>query len=214
MARRLLLITLTTLALAGCSFFTARPVRYFDIQPTPGKPVPGPKLPTVLVPDFNSATPYDRLRLVIRKSIVELQADRTLQWVSVPGRMLAQGLRSRLEATERFENVRREASPRPPYVVEGRVEALEIDDVSDTARLKVRLSIRRTDDGVLIDQTTVDEQHPANGHKPSEAILVLRDIYSQQLDGLTERIINVLQQDVQRTAARGKGAADTRSGPQ
>lgn len=214
MVRRLLLITLATLALAGCSFFTARPVRYFEIQPTPGKPVPGPKLPTVLVPDFGSATPYDRLRVVIRKSTVELQDDRTLQWVSVPGRMLAQGLRDRLEAAGRFESVRREASPRPPYLIEGYVEALEIDDVSDTARLKVHVSILRTDGGVLVDETTVDEQRPVNGHGRSEAIMVLRDIYSQLLDGLTERIINAIQQDVQRTAAGGKRAADAPSGPQ
>lgn len=214
MVRRVLLATMAALALAGCSLFSARPVRYFEIQPTPGKPVPGPKLPAVLVPDFGSATPYDRLRVVIRKSTVELQDDRTLQWVSAPGRMLAQGLRDRLEAAERFESVRREASPRPPYAIEGQVEALEIDDVSGTARLKVHLSIRRTDGGVLIDETTFDEQRPVNGHNRSEAIVVLRDIYSQLLDRVTERIINAIQQDVQRTAAGGKRAADAPLAPQ
>lgn len=204
MRRRRLLFTLAAAVLAGCSLLSSPPVRYFEIQPTAGQPLPGAKLPALLVPDFSAVSPYDRLRVVIRKSPVELRADRTLQWATEPGRMLAQGLRARLQASERFESVRRQTSPQPPYAVDGQIEALEIDDVSHTVRLALRLSVRRTEDGVLIDQITSDEQQPVKSRRPADGILALRDIYSHMLDGLAERVIDAVRKDLPGAAAHAR----------
>ncbi len=206
MTRRLLLFTLVAATLAGCSLLSSPPVRYFEIQPTPGQPGPGGKLPAVLVPDFRAVSPYDRLRVVIRKSPVELQADRTLQWATEPGRMLAQGLRARLQASGRFASVRRQSSPQPPYAVDGQIDALEIDDVSHTAHLALRLSVRRTEDGTLVAQLSADEQQPVKSRDPADGILALRNIYSHMLDDLDARVIDTIEQDLHRapaSAARG-----------
>ena len=184
----------------GCGL-TAPAVRYFEIRPTPAERQSGPPLPSILVPDFSCIAAYDNLRLVIRKSAVELAASRNLQWTTVPGRMLAQGLRSRLENTGRFETVRREASPRPPYSVEGLVQVIELsEEKAPTARLALHLNVRRNADGAAIGEESIDESRPIGGRDPAEGILALRDLYSQVLDGVTDRVIAAIEQDLRRPA--------------
>lgn len=188
--------------LTGCGL-TAPAVRYFEIRPTPAEHRAGPPLPSILVPDFSCIAAYDNLRLIIRKSPVELAASRNLQWTTVPGRMLAQGLRARLESTGRFETVRREATPRPPYSVEGLVQVIELsEEKSPTVRLGLHLNVRRNADGAAIGEESVDETRPVNGRDPADGILALRDLYSQVLDGVTDHVIAAIEQDLQRPPAR------------
>ncbi|MBI4516065.1 MAG: membrane integrity-associated transporter subunit PqiC [Deltaproteobacteria bacterium] len=189
------------LVLTGCGI-TAPRVRYFEIRPAPAGALAGPKLPAILVPDFGCVSAYDHLRVVIRRSPVEVGASRSLQWSTVPGRMLAQGLSERLEQSRRFENVRREAKPKPPYTLEGQVQVIELNEhPTRTVRLGFHLSVRRSEDGTVIGEETIDETRPAPGGDPADGILVLRDLYSEILDGVTARVIAALERDRSATEA-------------
>jgi ABC-type uncharacterized transport system auxiliary subunit len=195
--------------LAACAL-TAPQVRYFEIRPILGPPQPGPKLPSILVPDFSCLAAYDHLRLVVRKSPVEVGGSRSLQWTTVPGRMLAQGLRARLEASGRFETVRREASPRPPYTVEGQVQVIELSEEKEaTARLALHLNVRRSADGVVIGEEFIDESRPFDRSDSANGVLVMRDLYSQILDGVTEKVIAAVAGDLQAKAAPTPHREDT-----
>lgn len=203
MRRARLVAALVALVTTGCGL-TAPAVRYFELRPTPAERRPGPLLPSILVPDFSCIAAYDNLRLVIRKSPVEVAASRNLQWTTVPGRMLAQGLRARLESTGRFETIRREASPRPPYTVEGLVQIIELsEEKSPTARLALHLNVRRNSDGSVMGEQSPDETRPVSGHDPAQGVMTLRDLYSQMLDQIADYIISVVEQDVQRQATHG-----------
>ena len=190
------------IGVSACSL-TSPQVRYFELRPTLGSPEPGPKLPSILVPDFSCLAAYDHLRLVVRKSPVEVSGSRSLQWTTVPGRMLAQGLRARLESTGRFETVRREASPRPPYTVEGLVQVVELSEEKEPlARLAMHLNIRRSSDGTVIGEEFIDESRPYNGRDPASGILAMRELYSKILDGASTQIITVIERDVQDQTVR------------
>lgn len=184
------------LVTAGCGF-TAPPVRYFEIRPTSIDRQAGPKLPSILVPDFGCLSAYDHLRLVLRKSPVEVVTSRSLQWTTSPGRMLAQGLRSRLDATGRFETVQRDARPRPPYAVEGLVQAIELSEAPRlTARLALDVRVRRTVDGSVLREELIEESQPAEGDSPGDGVLALRELYSHILDRLSARIISAIEEDL------------------
>ncbi|MBI1815146.1 MAG: membrane integrity-associated transporter subunit PqiC [Deltaproteobacteria bacterium] len=192
------------IVLVGCSL-SAPQVRYFEIRPTAAAKKEGAQLPSILVPDFSCIAAYDHLRLVIRKSPVEVVSSRNLQWTTTPGRMLAQGLRSRLEATGRFETVRREANPRPPYVIEALVQTIELStEQAATARLALHLNVRRSADGSVIGEEFVDESRTVTGRDQADGILALRDLYSQILDGVSDNIIAVIERDLQRPAAHAE----------
>ncbi|HVN83462.1 MAG TPA: ABC-type transport auxiliary lipoprotein family protein [Candidatus Binatia bacterium] len=198
--QRLGVLAVLALGIAGCSL-TAKPVRYFELRPTRAERQAGPPLPSILVPDFGCVAAYDQLRLVIRKSAVEFAASRNLQWTTAPGRMLAQGLRARLEGTGRFETVRREATPRPPYTVEGLVQTIELsEEQAPTVQLALHLNIRRSNDGTVIDEASIDEARPVGSRDPAASVLVLRDLYSQVLAGVTDRIISAIERDLARPA--------------
>jgi ABC-type uncharacterized transport system auxiliary subunit len=196
-ARGTLWVGVAVLIAAGCGF-TAPPIRYFEIRPEAVGTQPGPKLPSIMVPDFACLSAYDQLRVVLRKSPVEVMTSRNLQWTTVPGRMLAEGLRSRLSEIGRFEMVRREASPRPPYTVEGLVQLIELSEKPKlTARLALQVDVRRTADGEIISEESVDESQPAKGDSPTDGILALQELYSHILDDLSRRIIAAIEKDIQ-----------------
>jgi ABC-type uncharacterized transport system auxiliary subunit len=196
-ARGTLWVGVAVLIAAGCGF-TAPPIRYFEIRPEAVGTQPGPKLPSIMVPDFACLSAYDQLRVVLRKSPVEVMTSRNLQWTTVPGRMLAEGLRSRLSEIGRFEMVRREASPRPPYTVEGLVQLIELREKPKlTARLALQVDVRRTADGEIISEESVDESQPAKGDSPTDGILALQELYSHILDDLSRRIIAAIEKDIQ-----------------
>lgn len=181
----------------GCGF-TAAPVRYFEVRPAIVGAQPGPTLPSIVVRDFACLPAYDQLRVVIRTSPVEVVTRRNLQWITVPGRMLAQGLRSRLEEIGRFETVRKTTSPRAPYIIEALVHVIELSETPKlTARLALQLTVRRRADGEVICEESVDESQPAEGRSPADGILALREVYSRILDGLTDRIVAAVQTDLQ-----------------
>jgi ABC-type uncharacterized transport system auxiliary subunit len=208
MVRRLLAAALAALSLSGCSLgLTAPPVRYFEIVTSGAQPLAGRKLPPVAVPDFRSLSPYDHLRLVIRKSPVELEANRTLQWATLPGRMLAQGLAARLQGTDRFESVLHEGTPQPPYEIQGLVQAIELTTKPATAHLALRVTVRRSENGAVIDEQSVDETRPVKGRGAADGVLELRDMYNQVLDRLTPQIIDAIQRDVQQASSRSTGAS-------
>jgi len=175
-------------------------VRYFEVRPEGVGRQPGPKLPSIMIADFGSLSAYDQLRVVLRKSPVEVVTSRNLQWTTVPGRMLAQGLRSRLTDMGRFEMVRREATPRPPYTVEGLVELIELSEKPKlTARLALQVSVRRTADGEILTEESVEESRTAEGDNPGDGISALQELYSHILDGLAHRIIAAIEEDLQGT---------------
>jgi ABC-type uncharacterized transport system auxiliary subunit len=184
-----------SLTAAACGF-TAAPVRYFEVGPGTIERQTGPQLPAVLVPDFDCAPAYDNLRLVMRRSPVEVSTTRNLQWTTAPGRMLAHGLRRQLEGTGRFEAVGRAVTPPPPYRVEGFVRAIELDKQPTlTARLALDVSVRRTADGRVIHEDLVAQSRAASGQKPADGVLALRELYGIMLQGISARIIAAIETD-------------------
>jgi ABC-type uncharacterized transport system auxiliary subunit len=194
--RRRLMALVTVSVLAGCSF-TAPPVRYFEVRPPRGERQDGPTLPSVIVPNFSCLSAYDHLRVVMRRSPVEVVTSRELQWTTVPGRMLAQGLRYYLEGTGRFATVRRDAKPRPPYTIEGQVQVIELDATSAlTAHLALHVNVRRSADGSVIAEEFIDDSEPAGGRDPSDGVLALRELFGRVLQRLSGRIIAAIEKDV------------------
>jgi len=192
-----LLTALISLTAAACSF-TAPPVRYFEVGPGTIERHAGPRLPSVLVPDFECAPAYDNLRLVLRKSPVELSTSRNLQWTTAPGRMLAHGLRLQLEGTGRFEAVARAATPPPPYRVEGFVRAIELDEQPTlTARLALDVSVRRSADDRVLYENVVDQTRAASNQKPVDGVLALRELYGIMLQGMVTQIMTAIENDQQ-----------------
>lgn len=195
-------VALIALVLAGCSFAAAPPVRYFEVRAPAAEVREGAMLPSVIVPNFSCLAAYDHLRVVLRRSPVEVVTSRTLQWTTVPGRMIAQGVRFHLEATKRFETVRRRARPLPPYAVEGQVQVIELNESpSMGARLGMHISVRRTADGTVIEELFIDESATADGRDPADGVLALRDLLGRILEGLDDRVIEAIENDVRRTSA-------------
>jgi ABC-type uncharacterized transport system auxiliary subunit len=187
--------------LPACSF-TAAPVRYFEIRPPGPERHSGSKLPSVMVPDFSCLSAYDHLRVVLRKSTVEVLTSRNLQWTTVPGRMIAQGLRGYLEATGRFETVRRDAKPPPPYTIEGLLQVIELDEKPKlSARLAMHINVRRSADGSVIGEEFIDQTRAAKGGDFADGVMALRDLYAEVLADLSGRIIAAVEEDLRRNVA-------------
>jgi ABC-type uncharacterized transport system auxiliary subunit len=184
-------------ALMACSL-SAPPIRYFEVRPTRGEAATAaPTLPSVIVPNFSCLSAYDHLRVVVRRSDVEVVTSRSLQWTTVPGRMLSQGVRYYLEGTGRFETVRRDAKPRPPYTVEGQVQVIElIEKPAPAARLALHVNVRRSADGVVIAEEFIDESRKADGADPGDGILAMRALYTEILARLSARVIAAIEKDV------------------
>ena len=181
--------------LVGCGF-TAPRVRYFDVRPIGIERQEGERLPPIAVPDFGCSSTYDHVRVVLRRSPVEVVSSRNLQWTTAPGRMLAQGMRYRLGETGRFESVKRDKGVRLPYTAEGVVQAIELNEEPRlTARLALQVSVRRSLDGIVIYEESVDETQAASGEDPAEGVVALRALYSEILDGLVERVIKAVEDD-------------------
>jgi ABC-type uncharacterized transport system auxiliary subunit len=188
---------LAAVLIGGCGF-TAPRVRYFEVRPTSIERQEGATLPSITVLDFACMSTYDSVRVVVRRSPVEVVTSRNLQWTTVPGRMLAQGLRYRLEETGRFESIRRDTRVRPPYMVDGLVQVIELDKEPHlTARLALQVKVQRSVDGTVIREDFVEESEPADGNRPGDGVLALRDLYSHILDGLTKKIIAAIEHDLQ-----------------
>lgn len=202
MVRRLRCLVLV--ALCGCGFAAAPPVRYFEVRPPAAESQQQARLPSVMVPDFSCLSAYDHLRVVQRRSPVEVITSRNLQWTTPPGRMLAQGMRVQLESTGRFETVRRDVMPRPPYIIEGQVQAIELSSGSPmTARLALHINVRRSADGAVIGEESIDDTAEAGGGDVTAGVLELRDLYGRILAGLSARIAAVIEEDLR---ARGGSA--------
>jgi len=190
-------VAMVAVMLAGCSFASAPPVRYFEVRAPRAEVREGIMLPSVIVPNFSCLAAYDHLRVVLRRSDVEVVTSRTLQWTTVPGRMMAQAVRFHLEATTRFESVRRRARPEPPYAVEGQVQVIELtESPSMGARLGLHINVRRTADGAVIDELFIDESTTADGRDPADGVLALRQLLGRILDDLGERVIAAIENDV------------------
>ncbi len=193
---------MAAVVLAGCSFAAAPPVRYFEVRAPREEPHEGAMLPSVIVPNFSCLAAYDHLRVVLRRSDVEVVTSRTLQWTTVPGRMMAQAVRFHLEATTRFESVRRRARPEPPYAVEGQVQVIELSESPTMgARLGLHINVRRTADGTVIEELFIDESTTADGTDPADGVLALRQLLGRILHDLDERVIQAIENDVRSGAA-------------
>ena len=192
------LAIVVAVVLAGCMFAAAPPVRYFEVRAPREEPHAGAMLPSVIVPNFSCLAAYDHLRVVLRRSDVEVVTSRRLQWTTVPGRMMAQAVRVHLKATTRFESVRRRARPEPPYAVEGQVQVIELSKSPTMgARLGMHINVRRTSDGGVIEELFIDESTTADGSgsgrrcpgAPSScSVRILHD--------LDERVIQAIENDV------------------
>jgi uncharacterized lipoprotein YmbA len=204
-------LAIVLLLTAACGF-TAPRVRYFEVRPTIIDRQAGPFLPAIQVPDFDCVSTYDQVRIVVRRSPVEVVTSRNLQWTTGPGRMLAQGLRERLEATGRFEAVSRTPTRRPRYAIDGLVQVIELDEAPTwTARLALEATLRRTDGEVLL-VSRVEESQNAAGRTPADGVLALRALYSRFLDGLTQKIIAAIEQDLRRRGAADGGTTSRPAG--
>jgi len=191
----------------GCSL-SAPPVRYFEVRPPAVEKQDGPRLPSIIVPNFSCLSAYDHLRVVVRRSPVEVATSRTLQWTTVPGRMFAQGLRFHLESTGRFETVRRDAKPVPPYTIEGQVQAIElIESPGMAGHLALHLNVRRSEDGTVIGEKFVDATRAADGDDVSDGVLAVRELYAAELEDLTTWIVDVIEQDLGRAGSRRHSSA-------
>jgi hypothetical protein len=115
---------------------------------------------------------------------------------------MAQGMRVHLESTGRFETVRRDVMPRPPYIIEGQVQAIELGEGSAaTVRLALHINVRRSADGAVIGEASIDETAEAPRGDVSAGVLALRDLYARILDDLGGRIGAVIEEDLR---ARGR----------
>jgi ABC-type uncharacterized transport system auxiliary subunit len=184
------------LVVAGCGL-TAPPVRYFEVRPVRGEAASGAKvLPSIVVPNFSCLSAYDHLRVVVRRSPVEVVTSRNLQWTTTPGRMLSQGMRLYLEGTGRFETVRRDAKPLPPYTVEGQVQVIElIEDPEPSARLALHVNVRRSADGAVVAEESIDETRKAKSGDAADGVLALRDLYTEVLERLSAEVIAAIEKD-------------------
>lgn len=181
---------------AACSF-AAPPVRYFEVRPPAPERQQGKLLPSIMIPDFSCVAAYDNLRLTMRKSPVEVVTTRTLQWSTVPGRMIAQGFRLYMEGTGRFTSVRRDIKPKPPYTIEGQVQVIELNEVpSLSARLAIHLNIRRNADDAVIAEDFIDESLAAKGSDPADGVTALRTLEEQILSRVSVWVIGVIEADL------------------
>jgi ABC-type uncharacterized transport system auxiliary subunit len=188
-------VLLAATLVVGCSF-AAPPIRYFEVRAPQATAGEGAMLPSVVVPNFSCLAAYDHLRVVMRRSPVEVVTSRTLQWTTVPGRMIAQGVRVQLEGTKRFETVRRDAKPLPPYSVEGQVQVIELNEhPSMSARLALHINVRRTTDGAVIEELFIDETAPAGGNDAADGVLALRDLFGRILEDLAARVVKAIEDD-------------------
>jgi ABC-type uncharacterized transport system auxiliary subunit len=189
-------------AVVGCSF-VAPPIRYFEVRPAIPEhaKTSAPVLPPIIIPDFSCVAAYDNLRVVMRKSPVEVLTSRSLQWTTVPGRMIAQGFRLYMESTGRFQTVRRDQKPKPPYSIEGQVQVIELNEVPKmSARLAMHLNVRRNADDAVIAEEYYDESRDAAGNDPGAGVTALRELYGDILARASAKLIEAIAADV-------KGAA-------
>jgi hypothetical protein len=129
--------------------------------------------------------------------------------------MLAQGLRFYLESTGRFETVRRDAKPTPPYTVEGQVQAIElIRDPAMAGHLALHLNVRRSEDGTVIGEKFVDATRDAPGDDVSDGVLAVRELYAAELEDLSAWILAVIETDLASGSAASRSArGDTSPAP-
>jgi ABC-type uncharacterized transport system auxiliary subunit len=168
---------------AGCfgSSKAPRP-RYYRLPIKPGDNPGARKLPVTLrIEEFDVAPAYDHLRLVYRISPYELRHYGFRQWVTKPGRLVADALREYALLSGRFSTVTEGPSPVADYTLRGKVECLEEVDKGKKwyAHLILSLRLIRVSDGRIVWQKRFDKQKRVKKRRPRYVIAGLTDLLGQ-----------------------------------
>ncbi len=185
-------ILLLSTLLAAC-FGSGRAPRhsYYTLPTPPPRKVAGP---TLKVEEFEAAPAYDHLRIVYRVSPYELRHYALREWVTKPGRLVAQSLGAFLEAKGAARLVGDAGEPQ--YVLQGRVEAIEERDFGPKpgrwyAVLDLRLRLLRTRDGAVVWQTRFRREVPTRRKNLPSVVARLTQLVAEAADQVARALSRV-----------------------
>lgn len=155
----------SALVCTGCFGIIREPARhYYVLHVSPRVALAAEPLGGLLrVRDVDTATAYDRLQMVVRKSNFELAFRPRDTWAVKPGRMVSDALARALAEAAAFDGVTRELSERrPDYLLSGELHALEVEQASPRWQAHLGLSLQLTDveSGEVLWTGHYDEREP------------------------------------------------------
>lgn len=158
------------------------------------------------VEEFDVAPGYDHLRLVYRVSPYEIRHYGYRQWLTKPGRLMADAMRLYLDVSGRFATVTEQPRPLPDYVLSGKVETLEeVDNKKKKqwyARLVITLSLVRVSSGEQVWSKRFDKMKKVKKRRPRYVIAGLTDLYSEVARETLGRITEIVKQSAKSGGAQ------------
>ncbi len=190
-------IAMLTSLVAGC--FGSQRVqrhRYYGLPIHERVNASETSLPVSLrIEEFDVAPAYDHVRIVYRVSPYELRHYGIRQWVTKPGRLLADELRLYMKMSRSFATVTDEPRPLPDYVIRGNVEVLEEMNKGDKwyARLVMTMNLVRLSDGNTVWAQRFNKIKRVKKRRPRYVVAGLTDLFAEVAEEALKRTVDALE---------------------
>jgi ABC-type uncharacterized transport system auxiliary subunit len=155
-------------------------------------------LPVVYrVEEFEVAPAYDHLRIVYRVSPFELRHYGYRQWVTKPGRLVADSIREYAELSGHFRTVTEGPTPVADYTVQGRVDVIEEVDKKKHwfAHMVLSLRLIRSSDGKILWSSRFDETVRVKKRRPKHIVAGLTKVLRKATEKLISTSVELIRKD-------------------
>ena len=149
------------------------------------------------IEEFEVAPAYDHLRLVYRVSPYEVRHYGFRQWVTKPGRLVADALRLYMKMSGRFTTVTEEPRPLADYTLQGKVEVLEEIDKKKRwfAHLVLTLRLVKVSDGRVVWSQRFDTKKRVKKRRPKYVVAGLTELFGQVAEETLKKVVEIVKED-------------------